>query len=110
LTFTRSIIVQNGSVGAETGFPAAADAPDEGGTVDDATIEALRVRYKALPQAVRTGVLKTLAEQAIQGVNGRGRVPYALGELPSLRRFELTRALVTLCEHDTQKPNGGEVV
>ncbi len=73
-------------------------APDEGADVDAATIDALKRRYMALADDIRRGFLKQLAEQAIQGNNGRGRVPYTLSDRPSLRRFEITRGLVTLAE------------
>lgn len=75
--------------------------PDEGPAVDAAAVAALRERYAALPREVRSGWLYELAEQAMQGVNGRGRVPYVLGGdqgKHTLRRFEITRGLVALCE------------
>jgi hypothetical protein len=75
--------------------------PDEGGPADPAAVEALKKRYLALPKNVRSGWLKVLAEQAITGMNGRGRVPYLLtGDqgLHTVRRFEITRGLVLLAE------------
>lgn len=75
-------------------------APDEGGPADDAAVEALSRRFAALPESVRKGWWATLATQAIHGHNGRGRVPYRLGEARTMRRFEITRALVTLAEHE----------
>lgn len=83
--------------------PAWPDSPDEGADVDAATVAALSDRYKALPDAVRKGWLATLANEAITGMNGYGRCPYQLGGKAgrhSVRRFEITRGLIALAEHD----------
>lgn len=77
--------------------------PDEGAPADPDAVAALRRRYEALPDAVRGGWLRDLAEQAAAGVNGRGRVPYTLGPNPtggcwSARRYSITAGLVCLAE------------
>jgi hypothetical protein len=77
--------------------------PDEGGPADPAAVEALKKHYMALPEPVRKGVLSAYAMQALSGMNGRGRVPYMLtGDTGrhTVRRFEITRGLVTLAAAD----------
>ena len=85
-----------------TPAPAWPDAPNEGDTVDQAAVDALSARYKALPDPVRKGWFANLAHEATTGVNGYGRCTFQLGGktgMHSVRRFEITRGLVTLAEH-----------
>ena len=85
-----------------TPAPAWPDAPNEGDTVDQAAVDALSARYKTLPDPVRKGWFANLAHEATTGVNGYGRCTFQLGGktgLHSVRRFEITRGLVTLAEH-----------
>lgn len=83
--------------------PAWPDQPDEGADVDPDAVAALSKRYLALPDTVRKGWFANLAHEATTGVNGYGRCPYHLGGKTgrhSVRRFEITRGLVTLAEQE----------
>jgi hypothetical protein len=70
--------------------------PDEGGAIDDATFEALKATYLALPEAVRGGDYKRLAEQAQQ--HG---VEFYVNKARTVRRFEIIRGLCVLGRHDS---------
>lgn len=73
-------------------------APDEGGPADAAAVTVLAARYMTLRPTLRSGWLKELALQAIQA-----HVPYLLSGdagLHTMRRFEITRGLIILVEHD----------
>lgn len=82
--------------------PAWPDSPDEGADVDATAVTALSDRYRALPDAVRKGWFARIANDAMTGVNGYGRCPFQLGGSTgrhSVRRFEITRGLISLAEH-----------
>ena len=75
---------------AQQQHAAVRESPDEGGPADDAAVDALEARYKALSPGARSWIKERVTEAIQHGV------PLQLKDNRTVRRFEAVRALTIL--------------